>query len=143
MLPHKAVAKLDLRLVPDMTFEGSIAALKAHLAKRGFGDIEVAVSGGYDPTSTPLSAPLIQKLIGTFKRFGVEPLVEPRSAGSYPGWVFTGAPLKLASGHFGMGYGDGAHAPDEFLLIESTHPKVRGYDDAVKSYVELLNELAK
>jgi acetylornithine deacetylase/succinyl-diaminopimelate desuccinylase-like protein len=41
VLPHRAVAKLDLRLVPDMTFDGTVAALKAHLAKRGFGDIEV------------------------------------------------------------------------------------------------------
>src|SRR2546422_8476271 len=40
ILPHRAVAKLDLRLVPDMTATESLAALKAHLAKRGFGDIE-------------------------------------------------------------------------------------------------------
>src|SRR6266702_4318489 len=51
ILPHKAVAKLDLRLVPDMTAAESLAALKAHLAKRGFGDIEVNMTGGYDPTS--------------------------------------------------------------------------------------------
>src|SRR3989441_6882354 len=49
ILPHRAVAKLDLRLVPDMTAAESLAALKAHLAKRGFGDIEVNMTGGYDP----------------------------------------------------------------------------------------------
>ena len=52
VMPHRAVAKLDLRLVPDMTYDGAIAALKAHLAKRGFGDVEVNPSGGYDPTTT-------------------------------------------------------------------------------------------
>src|SRR5204863_8963289 len=52
ILPHRVVAKLDLRLVPDMTASESLAALKAHLAKRGFGDIEVNMTGGYDPTST-------------------------------------------------------------------------------------------
>src|SRR5437016_6603601 len=52
ILPHKAVAKLDLRLVPDMTAAEALAALKAHLTKRGFGDIEVKMTGGYDPTST-------------------------------------------------------------------------------------------
>src|SRR5207248_2890480 len=41
ILPHRAVAKLDLRLVPDMTAAESLATLTAHLAKRGFGDIEV------------------------------------------------------------------------------------------------------
>ena len=52
ILPHKAVAKLDLRFVPDMKATDALAALKAHLAKRGFGDIEVNMTGGYDPTST-------------------------------------------------------------------------------------------
>src|SRR5437660_514177 len=52
ILPGRAVAKLDLRLVPDMTAADALAALKGHLAKRGFGDIEVHMSGGYDPTST-------------------------------------------------------------------------------------------
>src|SRR5213592_4233971 len=60
ILPHRAVAKIDMRLVPDMKAADAAAALKAHLAKRGFGDIEVNVTGGYDPTSTPASAPLIQ-----------------------------------------------------------------------------------
>jgi acetylornithine deacetylase/succinyl-diaminopimelate desuccinylase-like protein len=47
VLPHRAVAKLDLRLVPGMHFDDAVAALKAHLAKRGYGDIEVNVTGGY------------------------------------------------------------------------------------------------
>src|SRR5207249_3778715 len=46
ILPHRAVAKLDLRLVPDMTAAESLATLTAHLAKRGFGDIEVNMTGG-------------------------------------------------------------------------------------------------
>ena len=46
VLPHRAVAKLDLRLVPGMHFDDAVAALKAHLAKRGYGDIEVNVTGG-------------------------------------------------------------------------------------------------
>ncbi|MBI4477811.1 MAG: M20/M25/M40 family metallo-hydrolase, partial [Acidobacteria bacterium] len=52
ILPGRAVAKLDLRLVPDMSAAESLALLKGHLAKRGFGDIEVNMTGGYDPTST-------------------------------------------------------------------------------------------
>ena len=56
VLPHRAVAKIDMRLVPDMKKDDAVAALKAHLAKRGFGDIEVNVTGGYDPTSTVADA---------------------------------------------------------------------------------------
>jgi len=143
ILPHRAVAKIDMRLVPDMKMADAVAALKAHLAKRGFGDLEVNVTGGYDPTQTPADAPLIQAQIALLKRAGIDPLIWPRNAGSYPGYVFTGEPLKLASGHFGLGHGSGAHAPDEYFVIDSTNPKVQGFDGAVMSYVEYLYELAK
>jgi acetylornithine deacetylase/succinyl-diaminopimelate desuccinylase-like protein len=142
ILPHKAVAKLDLRLVPDMTAADSLAALKAHLAKRGFGDIEVNMSGGYDPTSTPADASLILAATNVYRRSGVDPILMPRLAGSWPGYVFTGEPLRLPAGHFGLGHGDGAHAPDEYYVIESGNPKVQGLDGAVQSYVEYLYELA-
>src|SRR6185369_538386 len=60
ILPHRAVAKIDMRLVPDMKAADALAALKAHLAKRGFGDIEVNMTGGYDPTATSKDSALIQ-----------------------------------------------------------------------------------
>jgi len=142
VLPHRAVAKLDLRLVPDMTYDAAVAALKAHLAKRGFGDIEVNPSGGYDPTGTSAEAPLIRAQLAVYKRAGLDPILWPRNAGSYPGYAFTGEPLKLPSGHFGLGHGGGAHAPDEYLVIEPSQAKVAGWDAAVGSYVDYLYELA-
>ncbi len=143
VLPHRAEAKLDLRLVPDMKADAALAALEAHLVNHGFGDIEVNMSGGYSPTSTPASAPLIQAQIAVLKQAGIDPMLWPRSAGSYPGYIFTDAPLNLASGHYGLGHGSGAHAPDEYFVIESTNPDVRGWDGTVLSYVEYLYELAK
>jgi acetylornithine deacetylase/succinyl-diaminopimelate desuccinylase-like protein len=143
ILPHRAVAKIDMRLVPDMHKDDAVAALKAHLAARGFGDIEVNVTGGYDPTGTVASARLIQAQVAVLKRAAIDPVMWPRNAGSYPGYVFTGEPLKLASGHFGLGHGSGAHAPDEYYVIESANPKVQGFDGAAMSFVEYLFELAK
>ena len=140
--PHRAVAKLDLRLVPDMTYDRALEQLKAHLAKRGFGDIEVVPSGGYDPTDTPFEAPLIQAQIALLRRAGIEPAVMPRIAGSYPGYVFTGEPLRLPAGHFGMGHGSGAHAPDEYFVIEPSNPKVADWDTAVASHAAFLFALA-
>ncbi|HSR65708.1 MAG TPA: M20/M25/M40 family metallo-hydrolase, partial [Xanthomonadaceae bacterium] len=105
VLPHRAVAKLDMRLVPGMKKDDAIAALKSHLAKHGFGDIEVNVSGGYDSTQTRADAPLIQAQRAVLERRGIHPLMWPRNAGSYPGFVFTDPPLSLAAGHFGLGQG--------------------------------------
>ena len=142
ILPHRAVAKLDLRLVPDMTAAGALAALKGHLAKRGFGDIDVNMTGGYDPTTTPANSALIKAQAAVYRRNGLEPIMWPRLAGSWPGYVFTGEPLKLPAGHFGLGHGNGAHAPDEYYVIESANPKVEGLDGAIRSHVEYLYELA-
>jgi acetylornithine deacetylase/succinyl-diaminopimelate desuccinylase-like protein len=136
------VAKLDLRLVPDMTYDGAVAALRAHLAKRGFGDIEVNPSGGYDPTTTDAGAPVIRAAMAVYQRTHLDPILWPRNAGSYPGYVFTGEPLHLPAGHFGLGHGSGAHAPDEYLVIESSNPRVAGWDGAVRSFVDYLHELA-
>jgi len=55
----------------------------------------------------------------------------PRLAGSWPGYVFTGDPLRLPegglarppAGHFGLGHGGGAHAPD--VLCCKSHSKGR------------------
>ena len=142
ILPHKAVAKIDMRLVPDMTAAEALAAIKAHLAKHGFGDIEVNMTGGYDPTSTPADSAMIKTSLAVYRQFGLDPIMLPRNAGSWPGYVFTGDPLRLPAGHFGVGHGSGAHAPDEYYVIESSTPKIQDMDGAVRSHVQYLYEIA-
>ncbi len=142
VLPHRAAAKLDLRLVPDMTANEALEAVKAHLAKQGFGDIEVNMTGGYDPNSTSIEARIIQVQLKVYRAQGIDPIVLPRSPGSWPGYVFTGEPLHLPATHFGLGHGEGAHAPNEYYLVESQNPKLQGMDGAVRSYVEYLYGVA-
>jgi len=142
VLPHRAVAKMDMRLVPDMAAADALAALKAHLMKNGFGDIEVNMTGGYDPTTTPADAALVRAEHAVYKRNGIDPIVMPRLAGSWPGYVFTGAPLRVGAGQFGLGYGTGAHAPDEYFIIESRGGRVAGLREAAMGYVDFLYEMA-
>ena len=142
ILPNRATAKIDMRLVPDMTMKGTVELVKAHLAKHGFSDLEVNLTGGYDPTETPADSKLIKAMVATYRKSGLDPLLWPRLAGSWPGVTFTGAPLHLPAGQFGLSLGAGAHAPDEYWLIESANPKVAGMDGAVASYVDLFYSLA-
>ena len=96
----------------------------------------VEVVGARDP------APVVRAEMSVYRRAGLDPVLLPRNAGSYPGYVFTGDPLKLPAAHFGLGHGSGAHAPDEYFVIESSNPKVRGWDGAVRSFADYLYELA-
>ena len=143
ILPGRAEAKLDLRLVPNMTFEDTVAKLKAHLAKRGYGDIEVKVSGGYSPNETAEDSVLIRAEKATLDAAKIENTMSARSAGSWPGVMFTGDPLRLPASGFGAGRGAGAHAPNEWFLVESTNPKVAGFADQAKLYADMLYEVAR
>jgi acetylornithine deacetylase/succinyl-diaminopimelate desuccinylase-like protein len=142
ILPSKATAKLDLRLVPDQTAADCEAKLKAHLERRGYGDIEVKFTGGYDPTQTDEHSSLIKASTSVYEHLGMPVSLSPRLAGSWPGCIFTGAPVSLPAGHFGTGHGSRAHAPDEYYVIESSNPAVQGMADATLAYVMHLYALA-
>ena len=142
VLPGRAVAKLDLRLVPNQTRAEAERKLRAHLDKHGFPDVEVNVSGGYDPTEVAEDSRLIKTMLATYARAGVRATLNPRIAGSWPGATFTAPPVSIPAGHFGMGHGSGAHAPDEYYLIESSNPKVAGLVEATMGYADFLYQLA-
>ena len=77
------------------------------------------------------------------EKAGVTYSLYPRRAGSWPGVMFTGAPLKMAAGHYGLGRGGGAHAPNEWLLIDSSDPKVAGYEQQAVAFADYLYEVAR
>lgn len=142
VLPGRAVAKMDFRLVPNQTRAEAEAKLRAHLDSHGFSDIEAHVSGGYDPTETAEDSLLIKAEMATYARLGVKASLNPRLAGSWPGSVFTAPPVSIPAGHFGIGHGSGAHAPDEYFVVESSNPKVAGITDATMGFAEMLFQMA-
>ena len=142
VLPGRVEAKLECRLVPNQTKKEAEAKLRAHLAKRGFGDIEVNVSGGYDPTETAEDSRVIRAQQAVYSRLGVPQTLNPRLAGSWPGSVFTQPPVSLPAGQFGLGHGSGAHAPNEYFVVESSNPKVEGLAGCTMGFVDFLYEMA-
>lgn len=142
VLPGRVEAKLECRLVPNQTKKEAEAKLRAHLQKRGFGDIEVNVSGGYDPTETAEDARVIRAQQAVYSKRGVPQTLNPRLAGSWPGSVFTQPPVSLPAGQFGLGHGSGAHAPNEYFVIESSNPKVEGLAGSTMGFVDFLYEMA-
>ena len=143
VLPGRAVAKIDLRLVPNQTRKEAVSKLRAHLDKRGFADVELNVTGGYDPTETAEDSRIIRAQLETYRRAGVKAALNPRLAGSWPGADFTAPPVSLPAGHFGLGHGAGAHAPNEYYVVDSTNPKVAGITDAVMGYVDMFHQIAQ
>jgi acetylornithine deacetylase/succinyl-diaminopimelate desuccinylase-like protein len=143
ILPHKATAKVDSRLVPNQTPDGQLALIRQHLDEHGFKDIAIRKLSGYPPAQTSVEAPLIRAGIAVYNKYGLNPSVSPRLAGSAPYYVFTER-LRLPLMAGGIGLGSGAHAPNEYMVIEpKAGSKVAGLAQIEKFYVDLLYALAE
>ena len=143
ILPHRATAKLDSRLVPDQTPDDALRLIRAHLDAKGFRDITLRKLSGYPPAQTSVSAPLVQAAISVYNKHGMTPSIAPRLAGSAPYYVFTDR-LKLPLVAGGIGHGSGAHAPNEYMIVEpKPGSKLAGLAAIEKFYVDLLFALAE
>ena len=142
ILPHIATAKVDSRLVPNQTPDEALRLIRAHLDKHGFKDIIIRKMSGYPPAQTSVETPLVRSMIGTYRKYGFTPSVAPRLAGSAPYYVFTDT-LKLPLVAGGLGHGSGAHAPNEYMVVEpKPGSKVAGLADIEKFYVDMLFALS-
>lgn len=143
ILPHRALAKVDSRLVPNQTPELALALIRKQLDARGFSDIVVRQLSGYPPAQTSVDAPLARAAIGAYRKYGLTPTVAPRLAGSAPYYVFTQTlGLPMIAG--GLGHGSGAHAPNEYMVVEPAKgSKIAGLVQAERFYVDLLYALAE
>jgi acetylornithine deacetylase/succinyl-diaminopimelate desuccinylase-like protein len=88
-----------------------------------------------------VDAPLVRAAMGAFRKNGITPGVTVRLAGSAPYYVFTDLGLPLVAA--GMGHGSGAHAPNEYMVIEAAPgSKVAGLEGVESFYVDLLYALS-
>jgi len=126
VLPARASAKVDFRLIPDMTPEDVLQALRLHLDRHGFDDIRIQDLGSDPPARTDPQDPFLQLVVRSAEQvYGRPQLIVPMSGGSGPNHLFVhdlGIPVASA----GVGYpGNRAHAPDENLVIDNFVSGVR------------------
>jgi acetylornithine deacetylase/succinyl-diaminopimelate desuccinylase-like protein len=142
VLPHRATAKLDSRLVPDQTPDEALRLIRTHLDAQGFDDIVIRLLGGYGPAQSSVEAPLVHAVISAYNKHGFTPSVAPRIGGSAPYYVFTDRlGLPLVAG--GLGFGTGAHAPNEYMVVEpAAGSRIAGLADIEKFYVDMLYAVA-
>lgn len=143
ILPHTATAKVDSRLPPGLDPEEALRKIRAFLDANGFDDIVIEKLGGYPAAQTSVNAPAVQVALSVFAKHATDVLVQPRIAGSAPFYQFTevlGLPLVPA----GLGFGTGAHAPNEIMLIEpGAGVAVAGLAEIEKAYVDFVYALSE
>ena len=121
VLPSTAMARLDFRLVPDLTSEIVVRLLREHLDVRGFKDIEIIELGSAPLAKSSAKSPVAQAVIESVGEvYGKPPLIYPMDPSSGPVGAVCGVcepPTPVAS--FGTSYaGSNPHGPNENIRID-------------------------
>jgi len=116
ILPHEAVAKMDVRFVPRMRADEVVRRLREHLDRSGFPDIELRVDHAFPWSKVSAGAAPVRAMVETFRQMGFEPEVWPLQASSAPFYLLTdqlGMPFVTG----GLGHGARAHSADEYATV--------------------------
>jgi acetylornithine deacetylase/succinyl-diaminopimelate desuccinylase-like protein len=129
VLPARASAWLDFRLVPDQKPDDVLELLRGHLDRRGFSDLEITVLAKADAAATPPDDPFVARAVAVAERLVELPAsIEPLIAGSLPFVAsferHVGVP-GLSAPDNATYYGCAAHAPNEHIRLEDIAPAVR------------------
>ena len=119
VLPARASAKIDFRLVPNQTPRQVLEGLRAHLDNEGFHDIQITDLGGEPPARTDPDDPFIALVVKTAEGVYEHPMeIVPMVGGSGPNHAFIHH-LNVPVASAGIGYpGALGHAPNENIRLD-------------------------
>jgi acetylornithine deacetylase/succinyl-diaminopimelate desuccinylase-like protein len=136
-VPAEASVTVRFSLVPDQDPERVLDALRAHLVRHGFGEVEVTAGRMIWPAASPLDTPLARATLDAARDVFGEPVVYQVLIGAGPGRMVLdhlGAPVISPAGTLRP---DGnMHGPDE-------HGAVEDYLDHVRFTARLFERLAE
>ena len=137
IIPDRATATLDMRLVVDMSPEEIVGCLRRHLDKRGFSDIEMEVFAAFAHSQTSLSDPGVQSVLRTLEDRQVQRVIWPIQGGGGP-WTVVPNTFGVPCIRGGVIGGGGRGNVDEYMVIEGDG-KVAGLADVEKYLVDMLD----
>jgi acetylornithine deacetylase/succinyl-diaminopimelate desuccinylase-like protein len=118
IIPPRATAKLEFRIVPDQTPEEVLTSLRRHLDVHGFDDVDVRVLATVETAVTDPRAPIVEATVRAATRLYGPPMLKPTEeyAGRQGAWL--GSRLGVAGVQTGVGPpGHRGHASDEFVTV--------------------------
>jgi acetylornithine deacetylase/succinyl-diaminopimelate desuccinylase-like protein len=133
IVPHEAVAALDIRPLDGMTVVGMLAAIRRHLDRYGYGDISVELLNGYEGGGSPPEDWAVKALLATYADCGIDPEIWPRESRAIAAKLFTDLGMSWIATL--PGHANRQHSANEYI-------QVPGYRKAIEFTIRLLWRLA-
>jgi acetylornithine deacetylase/succinyl-diaminopimelate desuccinylase-like protein len=117
IMPSRARARVDVRLVPPLDPEAAAAAIRRHLDANGFAHVGLRVADAYPWAKAPARSGVANAMRAAYDALGLSPLPYPLAPWCAPYFVFDRV-LGLPWAVGGAGHGAGAHGPDEYATVD-------------------------
>jgi acetylornithine deacetylase/succinyl-diaminopimelate desuccinylase-like protein len=120
VLPKEAMAKIDMRLVPDQDPQDVVAKLRRHLDARGYGDLEIIPYSSQHPVRSRSDSLIGRAALAASKDvYAQEPAVSPMMIGTGPMYAIAGAlGIPTVSPAGVCRPESNIHAPNENVRVE-------------------------
>ncbi|MGH2676911.1 MAG: M20/M25/M40 family metallo-hydrolase [Actinomycetota bacterium] len=136
IIPHRARAVLDIRLVPDLEVDGATAAIREHLDRAGYPHVEVRQLDSYPWGKSDPGSAVGRAMRRSYERAGVRTLPWPMAPWCAPFYLFDRA-LGIPWVAGGLGHSGGAHGPDEFATVEGLRQHIVGAAEFLAAFAEV------
>ncbi|WP_255171073.1 M20/M25/M40 family metallo-hydrolase [Natrononativus amylolyticus] len=140
VLPSRATAKLDCRLVPNQDPDEVFEAVRAHVTAR-HPDVEITKQGTFPPLKTPLEAPAAEPVEEALAAvWGQSPVVFPVLGGSLPAAYFREVPELADVPVVVVPYANpdqGNHSPNEHLDLDCFRNGIETSAEAIRRFAEI------
>ena len=152
ILPNKITSKHNMRYIPKMNGLEMVKRIREQLDRNGYQDVEMKVIGDVPWSKMAYDTDIARAMTQMYDQFNI-PHGEPAQyatilGGYWPSYLFSNqevgqrvAPVSMPIAMGGAGHGGGAHAANEFMVIEGAG-KVYGYAGAEKSHAAIFYNFA-
>jgi acetylornithine deacetylase/succinyl-diaminopimelate desuccinylase-like protein len=152
ILPNKITSKHNIRYSPKMNGLEIVKRFREQLDRNGYKDVELKIIGDVPWSKMSYDTDIARAMTQMYDQFNIphsQPSQTPTILGGYwPAYLFSNqevgqkiAPVSMPIGMGGAGHGGGAHAANEFMVLEGAG-KVYGYAGAEKSHAAIFYNFA-
>jgi acetylornithine deacetylase/succinyl-diaminopimelate desuccinylase-like protein len=135
IIPDRARAVLDVRLVPDLEPESAVTTIRERLDEAGFGFVEVEMLDSYPWAKSEPDSSVARAMRASYERLDHRVLPYPMAPWCAPFYIFDRI-LGIPWATGGLGHSGGAHAPDEFASVEGLKEHIKGVAEFCLAYAE-------